>query len=540
MNGVAAAGQGKSPTIKPLMKILQQALEENPTLAPGTATDSFHTCQSTTTAAAIDKVRATGAYLLLYSDDAGRCVSVPFAQGGKTDRGEHVDLSYFLDAAHGDEFSHQTCRDRDKLFKKKAIHPSAPVPVPEQLCLNPTNILVMWLMQELYFGKYWSQMAMSRPIGLVQRVLFSFSTKVKENNVKWDMFLEKVVSPVMLDFFVLVLKTFGPKAPGELQCLSLTPAQTRVAADIEETLALFAQRRRHGNTMRDAMPKSFYWFGTALMGNWVVSTCMPASIARKDHVVPAAHIPDDQYVACVNFLHRRYLCGQNVVACAAKEELWLGIDAEEPPHVDALHELTLRALRLHAGATITIASLLLCDVDSKRTMELGTAEEQGACTAKLQSILRVIADLGLGEPMLSAETGQLDGVRKYALQSLPSQARGWLIANRVSLALFGTPSEAPVPAPGTGPDISGRATPELGPALDSAGLFWGCPGPPFGFPGPCRASLGCRCDWLGGICSGVSLWSSGRSLGGRCSFCGVSWAFRGAHQSLYGVKEFRS
>ena len=74
----------------------------------------------------------------------------------------------------------------------------------------------------------------------------------------------------------------------------------------------------------------------------------------------------------------------------------------------------------------------------------------------------------------------------------------------------------------------------------SAGLFWGCPGPPFGFPGPCRASLGCRCDWFGGICSGVSLWSSGRSLGGRCSFCGVSWAFRGAHQSLYGVKEFRS
>ena len=51
---------------------------------------------------------------------------------------------------------------------------------------------------------------------------------------------DKVVSPILLDLFVLVLKTFGPKAPGERKCLSLTPAQTSVAADIEETLALFA------------------------------------------------------------------------------------------------------------------------------------------------------------------------------------------------------------------------------------------------------------------------------------------------------------
>ena len=214
MNGVAAAGQGKSPTMKPLVEVLQKALKAAHTLAPGAANDDFHLCQSTTTAAAIDKVRATHAYLLLHSDDAGRCVSVPFAQGGKTDRGEHVDLTYFLDAAHGDEFSHQTCRDRDRLFKRKPLHPSEPVPVPENLCLKPTNIHVMWLLQELYFGKFWAQLAVNKPIGLVQRVLFSFSSKVKEKNVQWDQFLDDVVGPLMLDIFHLVLKTCGPKAPG--------------------------------------------------------------------------------------------------------------------------------------------------------------------------------------------------------------------------------------------------------------------------------------------------------------------------------------
>ena len=148
MHGFAAAGHGKSPTFKPLIQLL---LQRRDNLASGAPNDNFHTCQSSTTAAAIEKVRATSAYLLLHSDDAGRCVSIPVAQGGKTDRGEHVDLAYFLDASHGDEFSHQTCRDQEKLFKKKPVHPSEPVPVTEQLCLNPTNIHILWLFQDLYF-----------------------------------------------------------------------------------------------------------------------------------------------------------------------------------------------------------------------------------------------------------------------------------------------------------------------------------------------------------------------------------------------------
>ena len=63
--------------------------------------------------------------------------------------------------------------------REKPVHPSEPVPVTEQLCLNPTNIPILWLSQDLYFAKYWAQLACNKPIGLAQRMLFSFSSKIK-------------------------------------------------------------------------------------------------------------------------------------------------------------------------------------------------------------------------------------------------------------------------------------------------------------------------------------------------------------------------
>ncbi len=81
--GVADAGQGKSPTIKPLVKLLLSTLQAHSALAPpGRVSEQFHLCQSSTTAAAIAKLRSAAGYLLLHSDDAGRCVSLAFASGG--------------------------------------------------------------------------------------------------------------------------------------------------------------------------------------------------------------------------------------------------------------------------------------------------------------------------------------------------------------------------------------------------------------------------------------------------------------------------
>ena len=111
-------------------------------------------------------------------------------------------------------------------------------------------------MQDLFFAKYWAQLAVNKPIGLVQRVLFSFSAKIKEKNVLWNEFFDKVVAPIVKDLFRMVLKTFGPKAPGDVERLALSASQTQVVADIEETLTLFSQRKRVGQCMRAAMPKA--------------------------------------------------------------------------------------------------------------------------------------------------------------------------------------------------------------------------------------------------------------------------------------------
>lgn len=81
-NGVAPAGAGKSPSMKPFMRVLLEVLAANPAMAVGIKADDFHAMMSTTTAAAIDKLRACSAYTLAWSTDAGRCLSQKFAAGG--------------------------------------------------------------------------------------------------------------------------------------------------------------------------------------------------------------------------------------------------------------------------------------------------------------------------------------------------------------------------------------------------------------------------------------------------------------------------
>ena len=104
-NGVAPAGVGKSPGMKPFTKVLCEVMRSCSAMCVGTGDDDFHYMQSSTTAACIDKLRACQAYLMIWSTDAGRCLSMKFASGGETDVSKHVDLSFFLDAAHGDPAS---------------------------------------------------------------------------------------------------------------------------------------------------------------------------------------------------------------------------------------------------------------------------------------------------------------------------------------------------------------------------------------------------------------------------------------------------
>ena len=434
-NGVAGAGQGKSPTVKPLVKLLKHVLQKVPALAPGSQKEGFHMCQSSTTAAAIAQLRAAQAYLLMHSDDAGRCVSLAFAAGGRHDKGEHVDLSYFLDAAHGDEFSHQTCKDRQDLFKRKIINPEDPVPVPETMCLDPTNVHILWLAQELYFVKYWALLATTKPIGLVQRLLFSFGSKKTLKNVAWNSFFEDVVAPMVERLFTVVLQQVGPHSPLKVSSMELSAEQMVVAADIEETLQMFSQRSDLTHCLRDAMPKANYWLGTALLGNWVVETCM--SSVFKPGFCPTwePQVSNKLFLACVHFVHRRYIYGQSVLATCVREQAWNGFDVARNDHSGQLTRDVVRVLRTCAGARIDKQCVLETDIHLRRFMEKGNSEHRAQADANLEQVLQTIVDLGLGLPVFDSD-GKWQAVHKFKFQSLSPAAIQWLTKERVLHSLF--------------------------------------------------------------------------------------------------------
>ena len=437
---IAGTGQSKSPNTKMFMEILFEVLDELSAVAPGRKGDEFHTCQSTTTAAVIAKIRETLGYLLLYSDDAGNCVSLPFASGGKTDKGEHVDLTYFLNAAHGDEFSHQTCRDRDQQFKKRNIvNPDDSVPVETSLCLKPTNVHVMWLLQELYFAKYWARLAFTKPIGLAQRNLFSFGVRKKEKNIRLFNFFLHVGKPLFKKLFTSVLQLFGPKAPLTDMTFKFTSEQEAIAADIEETLLLFAQKKHVGRTLADAMPKAFYWFGTSLLSTQIICSLFKQILLKNTVIKPVMVIEDGVFLAGVQFIHKRYLYGQAVLSCAVSEEAWDGIDVEPQDNRGEAHDCLVTVLRHHAGAIIDERALLQSSLEDARTMSLGSQLNKALVKEKHQAVLQNMVDLGFGIAIVDT-AGHCTAVHKFHRSSLVSSARGWLRTERIAIAQFGATS----------------------------------------------------------------------------------------------------
>ena len=130
----ASAGEGKSPSLKPLSAAATKAMEDErlEIFCEGDRHDSFHAMQSSTTAAAIHKLRSCNGYLWMRAGDAGRCLSQNQAIGRPVDASKHTDLEYFLDAAHGDEFFHQTMKTRDAMQKAESAtrkaNPKKPIP----------------------------------------------------------------------------------------------------------------------------------------------------------------------------------------------------------------------------------------------------------------------------------------------------------------------------------------------------------------------------------------------------------------------------
>ena len=74
-----------------------------------------------------------------------------FATGGTTDVSKYIDIQMFLMAANGGGFSFETMHDRRDVAKAKVTHPHPKGPVREEPGLNidPTNIDLIFLQQEL-------------------------------------------------------------------------------------------------------------------------------------------------------------------------------------------------------------------------------------------------------------------------------------------------------------------------------------------------------------------------------------------------------
>ena len=150
----AARGEGKSPATEPIVEAFEAALRAQSSRAPGKAQDRFHLEQSATQACAEDKIRCTGGYLCVQSDEAGNLLCEQAAAAGKTDRSRHMDLQFFLNSAHGGAVSHgnKQLRDQHAALQRKAKHPDdkAVDDKPNMSYINPTNVGMVMLGQSRF------------------------------------------------------------------------------------------------------------------------------------------------------------------------------------------------------------------------------------------------------------------------------------------------------------------------------------------------------------------------------------------------------
>ena len=274
--GTADSGDGKRQAMKPVISVAQQILKDLPGLVPGFLLDDFHMQQSCTTASAIDKLRQNDGYLLLHSDEAGQCLDLNFSSSasGATKKGEHVDLTMFLDPAHGDEFHHTTMIDRKKAAKRDPPHRRDPVPEPPAMTMS-TNMQVCWLQQEMYFLQYWCLAAFTKPIGLVQRCLFSFGRQMPAPSPRLNAFWKDAFLPFLDAVLRHTVIKYGPKSPraGERR-LHLIAKQEQLVFQLEEVCKVMSSQRDVDLVMKGALPKCLYWLGTCIRSNFFLDDAM--------------------------------------------------------------------------------------------------------------------------------------------------------------------------------------------------------------------------------------------------------------------------
>ncbi len=434
--GTAKVGEGKSPGMKHFVNAMVDVLSECRPHAVGNKGDRFHFQQSGTTAAAIDKLRCCDAYLAVYCPDAGRCLSPAAPTGGRCDPYQFIDIEMFLDAAHGDEFSHSTCKQREKNAKETLQNPHAPAKMKPPAHLDPTNVHFIFLQQEVLFATWWAQMTPKKPIGIAQRFLMSFGGDADPAPMDFASFMEDVTIPTLKQMFRLIVRRVGPVVPGAAVAHAVcTPQQNEIVAELEHIVNMHRRRHTVPESFRGALPKSMYWLGTSLLLHHTISSVWHAALQGSDIDSIPAKVQDVAFAAAVRFTHMRYLAGQAILTVSVKEKIWAG---REVTHVAVPGDLVptlVRILRGTPGAYITLASIKAIDLELKRDLRYPGTAKFAAATHRLEELWRMLADVGVGQLKRDAFGNKF--VHKYARQSLHSNTVRWLEENRVPGYLSG-------------------------------------------------------------------------------------------------------
>ncbi|MCP4243202.1 MAG: hypothetical protein GY772_21820, partial [bacterium] len=472
--GTANVGEGKSPGLKSFVSAMVDVLTANLAQAVGYASDRFHYQQSGTTASAVDKLRSCDGYLTICCPDATRCLCPAAATGGSTDPYRYVDLEYFLDAAHGDEFSHITQRMREKVAKEAVHNPAAPVASKPKLHIDPTNVHVLFLQQEVIFANWWAQMTPKKPVGLAQRFLFAFGGDADPAPVAYNNFLDEITLPIVRELFTLIVRRVGPRVTQATEpYVACSDAQADVVAEAENILKLHNRRHDVLETFRCALPKAMYWLGTSILLNTTVGSVWAAALAGEDVPQIPTDVPDGAFATAMRFVHTRYLPGQAVLAVSVKEKIWASREVPLQVIAGDVVPMLVRILRGCPGAHISFEAIKCIDLELKRDLRKPGTPAFAAAQKRLDELWRLIADLGVGQ-VSRDEHGQLY-LRKYHRSALSRNTLDWLEQNRVPGFMHGIGEAAPATkkatkAPslrGSNPSVTVRAT--SGAAADAMG-----------------------------------------------------------------------
>ncbi len=162
---------------------------------------------------------------------------------------------------------------------------------------------------------------------------------------------------------------------------------------------------------------------------------------------------DDTFVSAVQFVHRRYLTGQSVLATTVREQAWIG---REMPHEQTAEDLTvsvLRVLRGSPGPVITEQSICELDLNLKRALSSTNAVRAEAAKQRLGHIWELLDDVGAGR--LFTDNDGRTFLKKSCRSALTKKTLEWMQQNRVPGYLFGITDVALGEEPEPGTDLKG-------------------------------------------------------------------------------------